>query len=245
MNTRAYLYKWTQISTGKWYVGSRAAKGCYPDDGYICSSKAVKPLIAEQPLDWVRTVLAIGHQQYIIDLERKYLQSLNAKNDPLSFNMHNVDGIFSQAGKTPWNKGLPSPYKNIPRSDEVKDKISRSHTGKPKNQTHIDNMSKSRLGKIPWNKGKTLSADIKERMSESAKNRKITDKRITAYKKLSEKMKGKLSPIKGKMMPAGHGEKISEYQKGRTKSKQVCRLFDKKEMHMSHYNQWINKQLKK
>lgn len=99
MNTRAYLYKWTQISTGKWYVGSRAAKGCYPDDGYICSSKAVKPLIAEQPLDWVRTVLAIGHQQYIIDLERKYLQSLNAKNDPLSFNMHNGDGIFPKPAK--------------------------------------------------------------------------------------------------------------------------------------------------
>jgi hypothetical protein len=46
-------------------------------------------------------------------------------------------------------------------------------------------------------------------------------------------------------MPAGHGDKISQYQKGRTKLKQVCRLFDKKEMHMSHYNQWINKQLKK
>ena len=39
--TLAYVYKWTELATGKWYVGARGARGCPPDDGYICSSKVV------------------------------------------------------------------------------------------------------------------------------------------------------------------------------------------------------------
>jgi hypothetical protein len=47
METKAYLYRWTHIPSQKWYVGSRTGKGCHPDDGYICSSKIVKPMITE------------------------------------------------------------------------------------------------------------------------------------------------------------------------------------------------------
>lgn len=32
--TTAYVYRWTHIPTGKWYVGSRTAKGSHPNDGY-------------------------------------------------------------------------------------------------------------------------------------------------------------------------------------------------------------------
>jgi hypothetical protein len=30
--SQAFVYKWTQISTNKWYVGSRTAKNCYVGD---------------------------------------------------------------------------------------------------------------------------------------------------------------------------------------------------------------------
>lgn len=43
-----FLYCWTHNATGKWYVGSRTAPGCNPDDGYICSSKAVKEMIISE-----------------------------------------------------------------------------------------------------------------------------------------------------------------------------------------------------
>ena len=46
--TVAFLYKWIEISTDKWYIGSRTANGCHPTDGYICSSKIVKPLIRKK-----------------------------------------------------------------------------------------------------------------------------------------------------------------------------------------------------
>ena len=53
--TLAYVYKWTELATGKWYVGARGARGCHPDDGYICSSKVVKPLILANPNGWIET----------------------------------------------------------------------------------------------------------------------------------------------------------------------------------------------
>lgn len=95
-----YLYKLTQKSTGKWYVGSRTAKNCKPNEGYICSSRHVKPLYLENPEDWVREILVIGPAAYIRELEFKYLSVLNAKADKMSFNLHNGDGKFTTAGKT-------------------------------------------------------------------------------------------------------------------------------------------------
>jgi hypothetical protein len=68
----AFLYKWTHIPTQKWYIGSRTAKGCSLTDGYICSSKIVKPMILENKNDWKREILVIGSSEYILQIERKY-----------------------------------------------------------------------------------------------------------------------------------------------------------------------------
>jgi hypothetical protein len=58
--TIAYLYRWTQESTGMWYEGSRTAQKCHPNDGYICSAPAVETMITENQADWTREVLVIG-----------------------------------------------------------------------------------------------------------------------------------------------------------------------------------------
>lgn len=97
--TTAFLYRWTHVPTGKWYVGSRVAVGCHPEDGYVCSSKTVKPMIHEAPTEWVREVLVIGESLYIRELEASYLTALDAKNDPMSFNLHNGDGKFTTLGR--------------------------------------------------------------------------------------------------------------------------------------------------
>jgi hypothetical protein len=99
INTIAFLYRWTHIPTGKWYEGSRTAKGCHPDDGYICSSKVVKPMILESKDEWKRDVLVIGSPEYIAALEIERLKSIDAKNDSMSFNMHNGDGKFTTVGR--------------------------------------------------------------------------------------------------------------------------------------------------
>ena len=98
MSTLAYLYKWTNTTNKKWYVGSRTKEGCHPDDGYICSSKIKSEILTEQK-NWVREILAIGNSTYIRNLEANFLVLLDAKNDPLSYNKHNGDGKFTTAGK--------------------------------------------------------------------------------------------------------------------------------------------------
>jgi hypothetical protein len=155
-----YLYKLTQKSTGKWYVGSRTAKKCHPDEGYICSSRHVKPIYLQNPLDWNREILVIGPAEYIRELETNYLKSLNAKHDPMSFNLHDGDGKFTTAGKkltskdvsylftpenrlkrskgskTAWAAGLYANRKklfgdaNPSKRLDVREKISKALTGK-------------------------------------------------------------------------------------------------------------------
>lgn len=128
----AFLYRWTNKLTGKWYIGSRTAKGCHLADGYICSSKIVLPMIIENKDDWTREILVISYPDYILALETRLLLSLDAKDNPMSFNKHNGDGIFVSFGdsnpmKDPkivqrfkeavtgikhWSKNRPAEYNN-------------------------------------------------------------------------------------------------------------------------------------
>jgi hypothetical protein len=126
LKTKAFLYRWTQTSTGMWYEGSRTRKGCHPDDGYICSSKKVKPLILENPTDWNREVLVIGEPVYIRKLEEIRLKSLDAKNDPMSYNQDNGDGNFTTT--------------KLEITDEWRKNLSKASKGKPKSESHRNNM---------------------------------------------------------------------------------------------------------
>ena len=81
-----------------WYIGSRTATGCHPDDGYICSSKIVKPMIIENQSEWKRLILRTGSPDSILKLENRFLRYVDAKNDPKSYNKHNGDGIYVSIG---------------------------------------------------------------------------------------------------------------------------------------------------
>lgn len=93
--TQAYVYKWTHLPSMKWYVGSRYKPGCHPNDGYICSSKIVKPLIRSRPWEWQRDIIGIGSKEEMLDLEREILSLFDAAKDSRSFNQTNGAGKFS------------------------------------------------------------------------------------------------------------------------------------------------------
>jgi hypothetical protein len=78
-----------------WYVGSRTRENCHPDDGYICSSKVVRPLIEDKRSEWKREIIATGSSKDILNFETIILKALDAKNDPMSFNRTN--NVFSKA----------------------------------------------------------------------------------------------------------------------------------------------------
>ena len=176
-----YLYKLTQISTGKWYVGSRTAKKCKPDEGYICSSRHVLPLYKENPSDWNREILVIGPVNYIRELETNYLKSLNAKHDPMSFNLHDGDGKFTTAGKTLNKKDisyLHTPENKLKRSEGSKKAWAIGLYSNRKKMFGDDNPSKRPEVRLAISKaltgkqgarmtGKTHSLETKAKMAES------------------------------------------------------------------------------
>jgi hypothetical protein len=193
MSTIAYLYCWTQKSTGMWYEGSRTAKGCHPDDGYICSSKKVKPMIAENCEDWSRQILVIGEPLYIRELEEIRLNAIGAKDDPMSYNQDNADGKFSTTGKIAWNKGIKRP------------------TGKPawNSGKKAPQISAAKKCKPAHNKGVLMSEEQRLKLKEIHNNRsEETCKKISIAntgKKASEETRAKLSAMrKGKKQSPEH-----------------------------------------
>lgn len=184
--TSAYVYKWTHIPTLKWYIGSRTARGCYPDDGYLCSSKTVKLMIIENDKDWIREIIATGSQTEMYELETNILQLFDAKNDTRSFNKHNGDGLFNSDGHLKGTKMVHKGDKckrvkpdvlekllaegwilGTPKS--TKEKISSSTKGTIK-KGHANGGPKK--GSIPWNKGKKETrASVLKKMSLSHKGK--------------------------------------------------------------------------
>jgi hypothetical protein len=172
-STIAFVYVWIHIPTKKWYVGSRTEKGCHPEDGYICSSKEVAPMIVENATEWQRLVIKTGDPQSMVELETKILKILNAKQDVMSFNKHNGDGKFSMTGKTggrkgktPWNKGLTKATANNIKG------------GKPKG---LPSWNAGLKTGPAWNKGLTKETD--ERVASYAKTLSPVMKRVRAAHK--------------------------------------------------------------
>lgn len=233
-DTIAYLYKWTQKSTNKYYIGSRTAKNCHPLDGYICSSKVVKPLILENPSDWEREVLVIGSSDYIRNLESSYLHSIDAKNDPMSYNMHNGDGKFTTAGIPGWNKGLTI---NDPRiaavAEGTRNRPSplRGRKVGPYSDSHRKKISESLKGNIPWNNGVSTGPLSDEHKAKIANTLKGVPK--------SDEHKNNLRKPKSDHMR----KKLSATKTGNSWPKVVCRISDKREMDIGNFMKWAKRQI--
>ena len=155
--TVAYVYKLTHKPSLKWYIGSRTAKNCHPDDGYICSSKIVKPLFLTNPDEWTREILFTGEPKEILTLESELLELFDAKNDPRSYNQHNGDGKFTRIGIPGWNKGQIL-------SDVHRAKIGVKSKGRIKSDEARKKISESKKGNKNW-LGKHLSDDHKKKLS--------------------------------------------------------------------------------
>ena len=200
--TIAYVYKWTHIPTLKWYVGSRTAKGCYPDDGYICSSKIVKPMIESNPSEWRREIIAIGDKIEMRELEYEILTCLQAAQDVRSFNQYNGSGPWRTLGSK--------------MSEEHKRKISESNKGRVVSEEQKQTHSKKL-------KGRKLSKEHKRKISEGNKGRIFSEEH---RKNISKNKIGEKNPAFGKSIRKGipHTKEVKELlsqkNKGRIPSKE-------------------------
>ena len=200
-HTSAFVYRWTNSQTGQWYIGSRTARGCHPDDGYICSSRRLRPLIESDQNNWQREILGIGEPADMITLECRLLEALDAKNDPLSYNQHNGDGRFTTAGVEPWNKGKNSPIGKPSWNAGIKaPQISAGKKGKPAHNKGKPMSEEQRLKMVEIHNQR--SEETCRKISESLKGRKQSDE---SNAKRSAALKGRVSPRKGKTYPKKKG----------------------------------------
>jgi len=189
----SFVYKWTHLPSGKWYIGSRTAKGCHPEDGYISSSQLIKPLIKKNPTEWKREIIETGSPKEMIKLETTLLESLDAKNNPMSFNQHNGDGKFTRTGvivseetrkkqsesikRVHPNRGKPSPNKGKIASEKTRKKQSEAKLGKkrkPFTEQTRDKIRQAKLGSNNPSYGKTPSEETKEKLRRANQGKKET-----------------------------------------------------------------------
>lgn len=189
--TTAYVYKWTHIPSLRWYVGSRVATGCHPDDGYICNSKDVKPMIVNSPTEWKREIIDTGSQEEMYQLETDILRLFDAKNDPMSFNKHNNDGIYVS-----W--GDKHPNKNPINAK----KISIGLKGVPKSKTHNERVSKSLIALGDAHPSRRKDVRDSKRKKMLAKGDEHHQKTDEARAEASSRVSGDKNPMFGV-----HGEK--------------------------------------
>lgn len=218
MQSQAFLYKWTHIPTGKWYVGSRTAKGCHPNDGYICSSKEVKPMILENKNEWLREVLVIGNPQYIRDLESKYLNHIKAAQNPNSFNKCN------SSGKVIFKEGNANPMRNLEICKKQHEKIKGNYHW----TRNLNRKSHPQKGQ----KRPTISGDFHP------------NKNPTNAMKISEAHKGKKHPYmlgdKNVMKNAEIALKISgkNHWVHKSENKKSCEFCGIENISKSNYSRW-------
>jgi hypothetical protein len=89
--------------------------------------------------------------------------------------------IMAKKGNIPWNKDKH-------HTEETKQKISISNTGKKRTKEQLETLSKSHKGRVAWNKGLSASDETKKKMSISRKKQIRTPETV---KKIADKNRGK------------------------------------------------------
>lgn len=82
----AFVYMWINKDDDRKYIGTHTGK---PDDGYVCSSDALLEEYNECPTRFIRTILAYGTTQEMIELETIMLLQLKTRMSPMYYNLSN------------------------------------------------------------------------------------------------------------------------------------------------------------
>ena len=141
-----FVYKWLNVITKMYYIGSHKGE---INDKYIGSGIYFKRAYKKQPEHFTREILYIGEDYR--EVEEFILKTLDAENNNLMYNLKNgalggktkisIEGrkrlSESKKGDKNPNFGKPSINRGKPRTDEVKEKISKANKGHIGNRVRL------------------------------------------------------------------------------------------------------------
>lgn len=146
------MYLWYDKQKKMYYIGSHWGT---EDDGYVCSSEWMKRAYKRRPQDFKRRILQEAPREILYKQEEAWLRMI--KPEELGVKYYNLQ------------KEVCRHWSSDPNT--VGNKISQSKKGWVPSQETREKWSIQRLGRPSWNKGKSLSADHKNKL----KGRKFTE----------------------------------------------------------------------
>ncbi len=121
-----YFYVIQEVSTGKFYAGSKWGKDANPKNfltkgGYITSSNIIKTLIKKNGIDsfTIRKIRIFSSGENAYDYETRFLQKVKASKNPRFYNLH--DNVKITPGTEEFEKIMMELYgvKNCMQSQEL------------------------------------------------------------------------------------------------------------------------------
>ena len=163
----SHLYKVTDVARGKFYIGKHGGR---EQRGYWGSGLLINRHIKKYGLqDMKYEILVIADEQYILDLERRYVTDEFIAANPDCLNLCK-GGLGGNLGKIPWNKGVPADPARI-------QKMVKAREGKPGHRLGIK-MSQETKNKIKMakaNRPKPILSDAgRQAIIAAARGRKHT-----------------------------------------------------------------------
>lgn len=147
-NFEAFVYKWKNLSNGKYYIGYHKGN---TNDGYISSSKSdiFWQDFNNKDMIWERLILFTGNKSDCLKFEQDLLKEIDLKDNNVYNNARGSDIIFTEevlikmsiSGKKRW-ENMDDQSKKIRNS-----KISKSKTGVPRSEETKKKMSDNLIGK--------------------------------------------------------------------------------------------------
>lgn len=185
-----YIYITINLINNKQYIGQHKSN-IFTED-YKGSGKLLKQSILKYGIENFKTELidiADSKEELNNNKEKYWIKYYNATNNRMFYNIaeggdggHTIAGYseeelnkfkkkmskITSGNNNPMygKRGKDSPLFGRTYSEEFRIKISESNKNREISEATRRKMSNSRLGKDPWNKGKHMSEEFKEKLSE-------------------------------------------------------------------------------